>query len=70
MLSILKSFYDVEVDLSRSLYCGITLDWQYRDKYVDISMPNYVQKQLEKYKWNKPKRAQHCPFEPNPVHYG
>ena len=33
-------------------------------------MLNYVRKQLEKNKWNKPKRAQHCPFEPNQVHYG
>ena len=44
LLSILKSFYDVEVDMSGGLYCGFTLDWQYKDKYVDISMPNYVRK--------------------------
>ena len=49
---------------------SITLHWQYKDKYVDISMPNYVRKKLEKYKWSKPKRAQHCLFEPNQVHYG
>ena len=50
LLNILKSFYDVEVDMSGGLYCGITLDWQYKDEYADISMPNYVWKQLEKYK--------------------
>ena len=27
-------------------------------------------KQLVKYKWDKRKQAQHCPFEPNPIHYG
>jgi len=70
LLNILKLFYNVEVNMSGGLYCGITLDWHYKDKYVDISMPNYVWKQLIKYKWDKPKRAQHCPFEPNPVHYG
>ena len=56
--------------MSGGMYCGITLDWHYKDKYVDISMPNYVRKQLIKYKWDKPKRAQHCLFEPNLVHYG
>jgi hypothetical protein len=69
-MDILKSFYDVEVDMSGGLYCGITLKWDYKNKYVDISMPNYVRKQLTKYRWDKPKRAQNCPFEPNPVHYG
>ena len=38
--------------------------------YEDIAMPTYVQKQLDRYQWKKPKRAQHCPYEPNPVHYG
>jgi hypothetical protein len=70
LMDILKSFYDVEVDMSGGLYCGITLKWDYKNKYVDISMPNYVRKQLTKYRWDKPKRAQNCPFEPNPVHYG
>ena len=27
-------------------------------------MPNYVQKNLIKYKHEKPKRPQHCPYEP------
>ncbi len=33
-------------------------------------MPNYVTKQLIKYKHPKPKCHQACRFEPNPVHYG
>ena len=33
-------------------------------------MPNYVQKQLVKYKRARPKRPQHCPYAPNPVNYG
>ena len=52
------------------LYCGITLKWNYKDKYVDISMPNYVQKNLTKYKHEKPRRPQYCPYEPAPKKYG
>jgi hypothetical protein len=70
LLDILKTFYNIGVDMAGSLYCSITIGCHYKDKYVDISMPNYVKKQLIKYKWDKPKRAQHCPFEPNLVHYG
>lgn len=46
LINALEDFYEVEVDWKGSLYCGITLDWHYEDKYVDISMPNYMQKQL------------------------
>ena len=46
LLDILKSFYDIEVDMAGSLYCGITLDlhYEYKYVYVDIFMPNYVKK--------------------------
>ena len=60
----------MEIDTKGSLYCGISLTWNYKDRYVDIAMPTYVQKQLDRYQWTKPKRAQHCPYEPNPVRYG
>ena len=33
-------------------------------------MPNYVAKQLTRYKRKAPKRPQNCPFEPEPVVYG
>ena len=33
-------------------------------------MPNYIQKQLLKYKWNPPKRPHFCPFNPAPINYG
>ena len=70
LFSVLGKFYDIEIDWNGELYCGITLDWHYNDGYVDISMPNYVQKQLVKYKRARPKRPQHCPCTPNPVNYG
>ena len=70
LLCILKEFYKVEEDWNGELYCGITIDWHYDEGYVNISMPNYVHKQLVKYKWAKPKRPQFCPFKPNPIRYG
>ena len=60
----------MEVDLEKKLYCGISLDWNYDNMYVDLSMPNYVQKQLDRYGWKKPKRPQDCPYEPAPIKYG
>ncbi len=49
-LEIPKKHYEVEIDWGGSIYCGITLDWHYEDKYDDISMSKYFQKQILKYK--------------------
>ena len=70
LLSVLKKNYDMETDWDGSLYCGITLKWNYDEKYVVISMPNYVKKNLTKYKHEKPKRPQYCPYESAPRKYG
>ena len=58
--------YKLTEDLTGSLYCGITLDWNYTDKYVDISMPRYIKKKLKQYDHAFPNRAQICPYLPEP----
>ena len=70
LFSVLRQYYEVEIDWGGELYCGISLDWHYDEKYLNIAMPNYVNKQLIKYQHPKPKRPQHCPYQPNPIHYG
>ena len=70
LMGILKQHYEMEEDWNGALYCGIALKWNYAQGYVDISMPNYVRKQLTKYRHTAPKRPQHCPFEPAPIKYG
>jgi hypothetical protein len=30
------------VDWTGNLYCGISLDWDYVNRWVDISMPGYI----------------------------
>jgi hypothetical protein len=39
LIKALKKFYEVSVDESGSLYCGITLKWDYEKRILDISMP-------------------------------
>jgi hypothetical protein len=36
LLKVLRGHYSVEVDWNGALYCGITLNWNYTDRYVDI----------------------------------
>ena len=69
-MSILKQHYDIEEDWNGELYCGITLNWNCAEGYVDIAVPNYLQKQLVKYSHNAPTRPQYCPYEQVTVQYG
>ena len=48
--------YQVAVDETGSLYCGITLKWNYEQRYVDVSMPGYVVKMITRFKHDTPKR--------------
>ena len=70
MLNALRDDYDIEVDTKGELYAGISLSWNYQEKFVDISMPNYVHKQLTRYAHPKPRRPQHCAYSPLPITYG
>ncbi|KAL7480901.1 hypothetical protein ACHAW6_006564 [Cyclotella cf. meneghiniana] len=39
LINALKEHYDVTIDKEGKLYCGITLDWDYNKRTLDISMP-------------------------------
>ena len=62
LMSISKQSSDMEEDWNRELYCGITLKWNYAEGYLDIAMPNYIQKQLVKYRHNEPERPEYWPY--------
>eukprot|EP00804_Cyclotella_cryptica_P022272 CCRYP_018126-RA/>CCRYP_018126-RA protein AED:0.26 eAED:0.24 QI:0/0/0/1/0/0.33/3/0/620 len=70
LLQSIRKHYDVKVDHTGSLYCGITLHWNYKEKYLDISMPGYVTKQLTKYNHPLPSKPVNTPWEPYPIKYG
>jgi hypothetical protein len=70
LIKCLKQTYKLTEDWTGSLYCGITLEWNYEEKYVDISMPGYVKKKLQEYKHIVPLRTQTCPYSPEPTTYG
>jgi len=70
LVNILKKHYKSTIDWEGSLYCGISLKWDYDARTLDISMPGYIKKQLQRYKHVKKSRPQHCPFSPQPKKYG
>ena len=61
--SILKSkFSAISTDWAGARYCRITLEWNYEEGRVDISMPGYIQKVLHKYKHEAPTKPQNSPY--------
>ena len=42
--SVLDTYCNMDTDWKGKLCCGVHLKWNYREGYVDISMPNYVKK--------------------------
>jgi hypothetical protein len=72
LLNAIKKHYQCSVDWAGDLYCGISLDWHYDTpvRYVDLSMPKYIPKLLQRYKHETPKKPQHSPYPTNPRKYG
>ena len=70
LIKALDVHYDISVDWTGHNYCRLTLDWNYDQGYVDISMPGYVDQALSKFQHTKPTRMQHTPHRWNKPVYG
>jgi hypothetical protein len=70
LLWAIKTHYKVSEDWEGKLYCGIILKWNYGEKFVDISMPGYIKKALQRFKHTAPKKHQDQPFPCAPKKYG
>jgi hypothetical protein len=70
LLAALKQNYEaVTVDWTGSLFCGITLKWNYPHCVVDLSIPGYVQNALEELNHPAPAKPEHQPHQHNPLQY-
>ena len=70
LLCSLQELYTVTIDWTCSLYCGINIMWNYSSRSVDISMPGYIKKLLQKFQQSPPSRRQNVPRPWNVPVYG
>ena len=49
LIQAIEEHYEFAKDWAGTLYCGITLKWDYTQRTVDLSMPGYIQATLHKY---------------------
>ena len=70
LITALKTAFDISIDKEGNQYCGLHLRWNYSEGYVDISMPEFVYKTLEKLQHPPPVKEQHSPHRHTPPRYG
>ena len=68
--SILEQHYKVTTDWTGRRYIGITLDWDYVQRRVHLSMPGYVAKALKQFQHQAPTVRQDQPFPSATIKYG
>jgi hypothetical protein len=55
--------YELTTDwtATATVYSGMTLKWDYKNRTCDISMPGYISNVLSKFQHDAPKHPQHTP---------
>lgn len=70
LMTALREKYVTTLDWTGSKYLGLTIDWDYENRTVDISMPGYIEKALQRFQHIKPIKPQHSPHVWNKPTYG
>ena len=70
LLDALRDNYKISIDWEGKHYCGLTFKWDYTDKYVDVTMPGYIAKTLDRYQHKRPRNPVYSPHKYNPPEYG
>jgi hypothetical protein len=70
LMACIRNNYNISSDRNGGAYCGLTLDWDYKKRTVDLSIPGYIKAALHKYQHPAPARPEHAPHTWNPPIYG
>jgi hypothetical protein len=69
-LDALGTTYKYTTDWEGKNYCGLHIKWNYEAGYVDISMPEYVDKMLQRLQHTPKTKPQYSPHKHLPIVYG
>jgi hypothetical protein len=70
LMTCIKKKYNISSDWNGTACCVLTLEWDYKNCTVDVSMPGYIKAALHKYQHPDPARPEHAPHTWNPPIYG
>ena len=63
LLTCLRVVYEIITDWTRSLYIGFTLKWNYKKRWVELSMPGYIERALLQFCIPPLAKPQHSPHD-------
>ena len=69
LLDTICQTYKYTTDWEGKKYCGLALNWQYSDGYLDISMPDYVKKMHLKLQHQPQVTPKYSPHAHVPINY-
>ena len=61
LISVLQEDYIIDTDWEGTRFIGLTLDWDYENSKVHLSMPGYIMKALSRFAHEAPSKPQHQP---------
>ena len=70
LTALLREHYEMTIAMSGTHYLGLTLHWNYKQRTVDLSMPGYIQRALERFQHPFPSKPQHSPHAAPPSFFG
>ena len=70
LASVLQQDYEIDMDWEGTRYLGLTIDWDYTDRKVHLSMPGYIEKALIRFGHEPPDKPQMQPFPHTLPTYG
>lgn len=70
LIAALQTHYNIAIDWEGRTFCGITLNWNYKERTVDLSMPGYIERTLKKFQHKKPDQPVDAPHQHIPIIYG
>ena len=66
----LETDYKITTDWTGERYIGINLLWDYKRRQVHLSMPGYVERALQQFGHQRPRKPVHSPYPCAPIQYG
>ena len=57
----LTNHYEISIDWAGKLFCGVSLNWDYTNRWVNFAMPEYITKMLLCFQHAQPWQPQHAP---------
>jgi hypothetical protein len=66
----IEKHYQISCDWTGSAYCGLQLDWDYKNRCVDLSTPGYIKAALHRLQHTSPACIENAPHTWSPPIYG